>query len=69
MRQVKQVFSIPNSFIGRLWLWYFKRHLNADSYRLRVRGRTARKGKSTQSIPLGNAKRLGLYLDWKGGET
>lgn len=35
----RQMATVPNNIFGRLFIWYFKRHLNKRSWRLQLRGR------------------------------
>ena len=62
-----QLLKVPNNWIGKLFLWYFRRHLNRETYRMRCRGRKPRKSQhnSLGFVPLTNAKQVGVYVDFK----
>lgn len=64
-----QHLSIPNNWIGRLWLWAFRRWLNHTSYALRLKGRNVRRPPCTDPLPMSNAKRIGIYIDQKKRPT
>jgi len=64
---VRQHFLIPNTVLGRVFLWWARRYLNTETYAIRLRGRTPivpgkRAGWSCRDVPLSNARRLGVYL-------
>lgn len=67
----RQLASLPHSgilgWITAGWLWWLRLHLNRDRYRLTLRGRKSRKPRrwGQQSIPLKDARRIGLYVDDK----
>lgn len=63
LRGPRQHLSVPNNRWGRFVLWLFKRYMNHVSYKLTYKGRSPRDGKHTTSIPIHNARRLGVYID------
>jgi chromosome segregation ATPase len=53
-------------WITAAWLFWLRRHMNRDRYRLTLRGRKARTPRRfAQSIPLSDARKVGLYVDDK----
>ena len=66
---------VPNTLVGRIFLWWFKKYLNRETYRIRARGRGPRAATAKangqyarsfdQDLPVAHAKRLALYLDVK----
>lgn len=63
LRGPRQHLSVPNNRWGRFVLWLFKRYMNHVSYKLTYKGRSPRNGVHTTSIPIHNARRLGVYID------
>lgn len=69
---IRQAFRIPNTPEGRKLIEDMRKHLNTETYWLRVRGRGSRKGKGTQQVvPLEKAEWLGVYFEYtkKAAET
>lgn len=70
--QVNQLFKVPHTTEGKLFLELARKYLNTDSYSLRVRGRTPNRDKLKKdkkkpfwcrfSVPLKYADNLGIYL-------
>lgn len=65
----RQHLSIPNNWIGRVFLWALRRWMNHTSYRLTLRGRCVRRPPSRDPLPMSNAKRIGIYIDQKKRPT
>lgn len=67
----RQLASFPRTglqgLLTAVWLWWLRRHLNRDRYRLTLRGRKAKTPRrfGQQSIPLAAARRVGVYIDDK----
>lgn len=60
----------PLGWITSAWLWWLKRYLNRDRYKLTLKGRAAKRPELRGyggSIKLRNARRWGLYVDDKMG--
>ncbi len=65
----RQHFSVPNNWIGKLFLWALRRWLNHTSYKLTLKGRNVRRPPCTDPLPMSNAKRIGIYIDQKKRAT
>ena len=79
--QLNHLFKIKNKWYNKIFLWYFKRILNTETYKLRFRGRHSDRkelfkkigrtylkyGGNRNDIPLPrkNAEVLAVYLDKK----
>lgn len=60
----RQMFTIPNDLRGRIVLWFIRRYLNTDRYKIVKRGRGAIKPvRYAFGVELSNAKRIGVYID------
>lgn len=58
----------PLGWFTLAWLWWLKRHLNRDRYKLTLKGRAAKRPELRGyggSIKLKNARKWGLYIDDK----
>jgi hypothetical protein len=65
----RQHLSIPNNWIGRVFLWALRRWMNHTSYKLTLKGRNVRRPPCTDPLPMSNAKRIGIYIDQKKRAT
>jgi len=70
----RQLVSLPAvgilGLVTRAWLWWLRRYLNRDRYKLTIKGRSAKRPELRGyggSIKLKNARRWGLYIDDKMG--
>tara|TARA_Y100000593_G_scaffold91454_1_gene180261 strand:- start:2799 stop:3083 length:285 start_codon:yes stop_codon:yes gene_type:complete len=69
MKKYEYMFSnVPNNLIGKLFLWYFKRKFNYNTYELRVRGQNLKKGmrrSNPKHTKLSEARTLRIYVERK----
>ena len=69
MKKYEYMFSkVPNNLIGKLFLWYFKRKFNYNTYELRVRGQNLKKGirrANPKHTKLSEARTLRIYVERK----
>lgn len=69
--QIKEMFRVPNNEEGKKFIEQFRKYLNRNTYKMKVRGRKPneaskeRNRKSWQSIPLKYADELGVYVENK----
>lgn len=62
----------PLGWITAAWLWWLRRHLNRDRYRLTLKGRKPRRGTPRRYRPdvsMKWAARVGVYIDDKQSAT
>lgn len=69
------LLHVPNNIIGKLFMWYFKKHVNTHAYRIKYRGRGARASvarrvgvwerKYYSDLPLYHAERVAIYVEFK----
>ncbi len=58
----------PLGLVTRLWLWWLRRHLNRDRYKITLQGRKPRRGTPRRlraDVSRKWASRLGVYIDDK----
>ncbi len=75
MAKLDYVFKIRNNPIGKLFMWYFKRILNTDTYSVVRRGRNENRTKVfkknnyrpnyCKDVPINMASYYAIYLNRK----
>lgn len=71
MHTVRQHLRVPNTIVGRIFLWFLRRYMNHATYSLLLRGRAPKPGKKyrrgafggSATLPLREAKVWGVYFN------
>ena len=75
----KEVFTLPNDRESKKFIKLIRKHLNRETYGIRVRGRHSNRKQlyadkglawnplSTHDVKIKDAETLGVYLDFKSG--